>query len=353
MSKSILLILIVAIIGVITIFSGCQAVPVTTSPATQSAITTSPISSSLTPQISTSLTPQDSISPAPQNSLAPYPTPWAASAKQLMTDVISAMSQVKSVKIDNTLTDLSKFQYPSSTGFSVTTRKEENSIDIQNNKMYLSLNIDTTNTQDDAHGHREQYDGWIADIYYDSNFNYGEGWEFGTGHSPSTGPWHKSKLPEGMWTSSTPLSPILELLKSANQFTSLSKDKINGKDCQVINFIPSVETVADWIMSYDPGFGPSLIRNPGGPITGDQSIIGKTMYIKAFKKGIFQIWIDNDTHLIIKAVFAPHFEATFEATNSPPQEASSREQDFLGQLFFSNYNQPLNIQIPDEALNAK
>ena len=118
-----------------------------------------------------------------------------------------------------------------------------------------------------------------------------------------------------------------------------------------MSIIPSAQAVADWVLSQSQqGIGPDL------RISTMPSIVGKDTFTKTFKSGIFQLWISNNSHLIMQAEFAPHFEATSdELSQMWGEKVSMQDQtvDFLGQVSFSNYNQPVSIQVPPEALNAK
>jgi hypothetical protein len=75
------------------------------------------------------------------------------------------------------------------------------------------------------------------------------------------------------------------------------------------------------------------------------------MFVKSFKGGIFQVWIDKNNFLY-KAHYAAHYAATVYQSSLSGGPSSEDVSDFIGQISFSNYNQPLDIQLPQEALNA-
>lgn len=213
--------------------------------------------------------------------------------------------------------------------------------------MHLSINIDEAMNFDggDSSGN---FFGSTVNTYFDKEYSYEQVWTSGYGNTG--GVWQKSKLPEGTWSSGNQLSPLLELLKSANQPMLLRSDTINGQPCLVMNITPSVEAIANWVIS----------QNPGSTISSGPSLSGKDMLIKTFKGGIFQLWITADTHLIMRADFAPHFAVTGDELRQSwgdglpsASNITGITSDFLGQLVFSNYNQPVSIEVPAEALNAK
>jgi hypothetical protein len=222
----------------------------------------------------------------------------------------------------------------------------QRAVDIGNNQMHLKMNLDELSNDG-------LYTGIKVNSYYDNENSYNQSWMSG-GLSPQ-GRWYQSKLREGPLNivgevplpAKNQLSPIIELLASANQTIFRTTGKLDGPSFQVIDFSPSAEAVADWILSLYFEGGPSMQVSTG------IDIIGKNTFMKTYKGGIFKIWVDSESNLIIKAYFAPVFQATLNELDSYSRQTGNIESDFIGQLNFSNYNQPVDIQVPPEALNGK
>jgi hypothetical protein len=217
----------------------------------------------------------------------------------------------------------------------------QRAVDIVNNQMHLTMNIDNF-----ADGF---YLATKTNAYYDKENAYLQTWSSG-GFNPQ-GRWYRSKLNEEFFPADKQLSPVIELLVSANQTISLTTGKLDGPKYQVITFSPSAEAVADWVLSQGFEGGPSVSYSTG------PSLVGKTVFEKTFKGGTFQIWVDSDTNLVMKAYFAPVFQATLDELNqiygyTQSGQEQYYESDYVVQLDFSGYNLPADVQIPPEALSA-
>lgn len=315
-------ILIILVIGVVTLLSACQR-GANTNPGS----TATPIS----------------ISSTPQNSVASPPSPSSPSvSQQILAKVISAMSQVNSFGLDSDVIDSRYVQQKSEEDRSVIRWKGNKSMDIQNKEMQMATIIDNS----DSSGNFGRY---TINISFDKGYIYEQAWTPGAGNTG--GVWYKSKFNEDLWNSESQIPAILELLKSTDQPILLGSEKVNNLNCYVLNIIPSAEAIASWVVSQQQVPGPSLTTSFGGP-----ALVGKDMFAKAYKSGIFQIWIDSESYYLVKASFNPHFEATATDLSQFWGQQSSIENitsDFISQISFSGYNQPIDIQLPVEAVNAQ
>lgn len=192
------------------------------------------------------------------------------------------------------------------------------------------------------------------------------GWEYINQITPPThglvNPWIKTRLDEESeitFANEAQLAAQIELLKSSNIFGLVDTESINGIECYTINLAVSAEAAADWVLSQQQEFGPSFrwFR------TDMES--SKEIYIKAFKNGSVRLWIEKDNCLILKLsiniIFdgmpgnITRYDTPLEITEeTDPLDVGFKHiiRDFSGQWEFSNYNQPVHIQLPEEALNA-
>jgi hypothetical protein len=160
-------------------------------------------------------------------------------------------------------------------------------------------------------------------------------------------PWSKISLTPSLWNYETQISYLTELLKTATQFNSSENETVNNIDCYVLTIAPSAQAAVDFVISQEQPFGPQIDHNYGGVIS--------VVRPDAYKSGSIQLWIDPDSYLPIKVEISIDFQGATGASAgtvfSTPvinQENSS----FQGELNFSNYNQPVSIQVPEDALNA-
>ena len=253
----------------------------------------------------------------------------------LLTNIRVAMSKVNSVNIDSDLFNAYTTQRKSEMVRSATRWNSEESIDVSNSKMHLSQ----ISNEGDANGNLTIY---TTSMYYDNENSYQQVYLSLNGSlmdSSGNGTWSKFKIPEGTVSSENQLSYFLKLLKNVNEVILPSNEKVNAEDCRVISIIPSAEAVADWLISQTSAPGPGLSDSTWS------SLVGENTLTKTFQGGIFQLWVDGATNLVVKAELSPHFAAILD--NLP------QESDFAGQLNYSNYNQAVSITIPQEVLNAK
>ena len=252
------------------------------------------------------------------------------------------MNDVDSFVMDSDVIASYNIQQTSETSREVTRWQGERSVDIPNQKMYMTMNIDKGYYPNLFSGN---YCGLKVNRYYYIGYSYEQWWTCYRGNTQ--GMWQKLKLPELIWNAQTQLSPLLGLLRTASQVILLRSETINSHEYLVMAITPSAEAVTDWVLSQDPN-GPGISFEPS-------LYSGKNMHIKGFKSGVFQLWIDSDTYFITQMKFTSHFEATSDELSELAGEQILMQdiEDFLGQISFSNYNQPVSIQLPQEALEAK
>jgi hypothetical protein len=164
------------------------------------------------------------------------------------------------------------------------------------------------------------------------------------------------------WNREAQISNLIELLKTTTQFSSVQSEKVNDVDCYVFLINPTRESVVDWVLSQGQSNGPSLNISHGGP-----ALVGGA-FLKAYRSNSIKVWIAKDNYLVIQTELNVHFEISTEelgrSLHSPLQNLLSYfheifvgkheiSSDFHVQMNFSNYNQPVSIQVPQEALDAK
>jgi hypothetical protein len=161
-------------------------------------------------------------------------------------------------------------------------------------------------------------------------------------------PWSKISLTPSLWNCETQIPYLTELLKTATQFNSSENETVNNIDCYILTITPSAQAAADFVVSQEQPFGPQIDHNYGGVIS--------VVRPDAYKSGSIQLWIDQDSYLPIKVEINIDFQGATGASAgtvfSTPvinQENSS----FQGELDFSDYGQPISIQLPPGALNAQ
>jgi len=275
-------------------------------------------------------------------------------AQQITASTIAAMDSVKSYDLNTFMTEnyIVIGAGPSPTA-DLWQWESHRQVDISKQEMYLAMDSREAAGTIATPYTFERYlkDGWV---YYAQSLPYTYG---------MTNPWTKNKqdvTDNTLWSSQAKLSPQIELLKSSDTVILAGTEKVNGNDCYIIDFVPSAEAAADWVLSQEQNSGSSMGWFRAPP---ERS---KEIYIKAFQNGSVRLWIEKDNNLILKVNITLLFDGmpgNIVLSDTPLLGMEGQEnstgvgfdhiiRDFNGQWEFSNYNTSMHIQVPQEALNA-
>lgn len=167
------------------------------------------------------------------------------------------------------------------------------------------------------------------------------------GNVPPTIGWTKNELDETVWNQQSQMPLVVELLKNATQFTVLENEQLDGINCYVVTVIPSAQASVDWVLSQGQPGGPAMTTWSGDTLVRSD----------AYKDGTVKFWINKDSYFPLKAEISIAFQGELNTGTvvTTPYTAIGNllNFSFKGQLNFSNYNQPVSIQIHPEALNTK
>lgn len=284
-------------------------------------------------------------------------TSTAPEASQIIADSITAMEVVKTYQLNTQMTENYVVLGESTPQLISDLWQWQSQRQINTLKQELYLHMDS---RDISNGNTTPYNferyisgGWI---YYSQSSPSVYG-------NTSINPWTKNAIGEQSpvsFSSEAQLVSQIELLRSSKAVILTGMGVINGNDCNIINYIPSAEAAADWVLSQEQFSGASMgwFRMPP-----ERS---RQIYIKAFKNGSVSLWIDKNSDLILKADISLLFDGvpgnivrgdTGLITTEGQEKSTELGFDhifryFNGQWEFSDYNQPVNIQIPEEALKA-
>jgi hypothetical protein len=169
------------------------------------------------------------------------------------------------------------------------------------------------------------------------------GWMYMRMDLPQVGEqWMKMKLNTELWTAQNQLSQQVEFLKTAVEVTLLGSEKVDGVDCYVLQIKPDMEALTDWVLSQQQ----------------QQSGIGgvdlsKLDLSKLFKTISIKEWIAKDTYLPAKADLDIVLEMLPEDIGATAEDFEKMTINMKGQVKYYDYNKPVTIELPQEALNAQ
>ncbi len=259
----------------------------------------------------------------------------SAESQKIVAQTISALNRVTSVKIDTDVVNLYKVTSAPEPNVTTIEWKGTKSIDISNREMAMTMEI-------------TGYSDFSIEMYIQN------GWEYLKATTPGLSNrsnfWDKYQLTDKVWAMETQISYYEELLKSAGQTNLQESESINGSDCYVLSFVPSVQAIIDWVISQEqPGVGPAIDVMFGGGIP--------VVREDAYQNSSVKLWIDKSSYLPLKAQVAADFNGYVGGgaitTNPYTPTTNPVNSSFSGQVVFLNYNQPLTFQLPQEALNAQ
>ena len=240
----------------------------------------------------------------------------------IITKTLSALSLVKSYQLDTDFND--KFASIEFKGTRV--------IDITHKEMGMNVSITMGPflTTDER--------------YFMGGIDYSE--SVSKENSPQTIGWTKSKLDDTSWNQQIQLPMLLELLNSASRISSQQAVQLNNIDCYILIFAPSAKASVDFVLSQE---------QPGGP-SYDAGGVGQTLVRPdTYNSGSVELWVNQTSYLPLKAAVNIDFRGILPNGFGAASTDTSNilDWEFQGELDFSNYNQPVTIQLPPDALNAQ
>ncbi|MDD5190076.1 MAG: hypothetical protein PHE50_03425 [Dehalococcoidales bacterium] len=191
----------------------------------------------------------------------------------------------------------------------------------------------------------------IAEIYAGSNLNATLDMYFQDGEEylKTNGfPWTKNKLDNSLWNHEIQMPYLTELLKTATRIEALENTKFDNIECYVVTVVPAVQAMIDLVVSQEQPFGTQIDVMFGGAIP--------VVRPDAYQSGSMKLLIRQDNYLPLKVEFTADFQGNvgggpitiipYSPTTNPVRSS------FRGLLTFTNYNQNISIQAPQEALDA-
>ena len=155
--------------------------------------------------------------------------------------------------------------------------------------------------------------------------------------------WTKMELPseawEMMWDSQTKIDYGQELMELLD-ISFLDSESIDGVECYVFDIGLNMTEVADYILQLMPEMGeigiePEMLTN-----------LLQKMSISQTE------WIAKDTNLMLKADAQVLMEITPEDVGATAEDFEKITMDINIEVTIHDYNQPVSVMLPPEALNA-
>jgi len=155
--------------------------------------------------------------------------------------------------------------------------------------------------------------------------------------------WMKEEVPAEYWEMMTGVSGLenyIELLKTA-QMEVTGSEQVKGVDCYVLQLTPGMAELYQTAMDPVGGVGRAGMLAP----------VPEDLLEEIFRSFSVQQWIARDTYFLMKAEIDMAIETTPELMDYLGEEEEISLDITISFLAY-NYNQPVTIVVPQEALEA-
>ena len=253
------------------------------------------------------------------------------SAQEIVDGVFESPDDISTYQFDMDMTmdatgeaEGEAFEMTMAMGFS-------GALDLENRQMKANIAMDMAVTGEDEMGiEMEIY--LIDDMLYMMT------------EVPEMGPmWMKSEISEADWEEMSEGVKLteshLELLESA-EVTVLASETIEGIDCYVLQLTPDMDQLWQTVMEQAQVTEEEILPEV------EEAFLGEV-----FRNYSVKQWIAKDTYLLTKAEIAMTMELTPEAMGYPEEEGEMT-MDISMSLLVYDYNQPISIVLPPEAMEA-
>jgi hypothetical protein len=168
-----------------------------------------------------------------------------------------------------------------------------------------------------------------------------ESWMYAsTNLTGSVNAWTKYQLKPEDWTSQNQLEQQAEFLKSAVQVSLVGSEKVEGVECFVLDVKPDLVALSEFMNAQESGSGVDGID------------FSRFDLVKIFKTYSIKEWVAKDNYLLQKAEMKVVMDLSQQEV-MPTSSAEKATFTIKSTIYFHDYNKPVNITLPPEALAAK
>ena len=246
--------------------------------------------------------------------------------EQLVNDVLVANAEVETVRFDmNTTTKMEVIGGPQPDGATMV-GEGTGAIDSANREMQLIMDMDI-----DVPGKEKQsmpMESYLVDDWMHIKVSVEE----------KGAQWMKMPLPDEMWDSQSAISQQIELLETAKEVNFMANEYVNGVDCYVVEMAPSTEALNKML---------SQMQMPDI----DGADFSQLSFADMINEMSFKQWIAKDGYLVMKSQTHVLMEMSPEDIGASAEEFQKITADQSAVMVFYDYNEPVSIKLPAEALD--
>jgi hypothetical protein len=260
------------------------------------------------------------------------------STAEIKAMVLATAEEIDTYKFDMDMTQKTLISNETSDMEMTSISTGKGAADNINKKMKMEL----TTTMELPEGAPQETMEMTMEMYFINNAMYMK-MDLGIPEIPAQ--WTKMQMPEGYeesWESQNQVELQMELL-NVSEVELLEDEEVNGVDCYVLNITIDVEKYWEIVMKQK-GMS-ELMQNLQQNVSFD---IGKMM------KGMsMKYWIAKDTKFPMKTEMQMEMVISSEDLNIPESEEEfTMTMDQRTTMVFYDYNEPVTIELPEEAESA-
>jgi len=156
---------------------------------------------------------------------------------------------------------------------------------------------------------------------------------------PDVGQWMKMAVTEEMWQQQGQIEPLLEFLGTAVEINYLGSEMVSGTECYLFEVVPDMEALGELLSQETSGMG----------------IMDFSQFDLAemYKELSVKEWIAKDSYLLMKVEIEMVLEMNPSDVGAAADDFDKMTMDIKLVESFYDYNEPVSIELPPEALDAE
>ena len=261
-----------------------------------------------------------------------YITAPKITAEQIKEEMIEATGDVKTCQFDMFMTtDMTITNETGEVANMTMTYDGIGVVDSENKAMKMEMNM--------SMGIPEGPFGMEMEMYLINNTSYMK--MSGIPGVPVM--WMKQEIPEleEYWAAQNQVEQQREIM-NASEVELLGEEKVDGIDCYILSITPDMEK-----------YWETMMKGPGMSGMMDISNVSSDM----FKEMSIKDWIAKDTYFPMKTEMQMKMVMVMTEENIPVPEAEepfeiTMDMDIDIDILFYDYNEPVSIELPEEAESA-
>jgi hypothetical protein len=151
--------------------------------------------------------------------------------------------------------------------------------------------------------------------------------------------WMKMEVTEEMWQQQGQIEPLLEFLVTAVEINYLGSEMVSGTECYLFEIVPDMEALGELLSQETSGMGIMDFSQF------DLADLYKELSVKE--------WIAKDSYLLMKVEITMDLEMSASDVGATEDDFDRMTMDIKIVESFYDYNEPVSIELPPEALDAE